>query len=422
MGDLKKNIVIFIASDGVAKAILLLSTPLITRLYTPELYGVATVILSLIGIIGGISSLRYDRAVVLSHQYDKAMLLVHLSFAICLFISFTVLLLVLALGSQINEILKIPEEYYNILYLLPVGVFFMGAYNILSSWVQWQKKFKSLGLATVSDSFIGAISKIGLTLFINVNPVFLVLGSIAGSISASVIALKNFKLQIVSTIKKRNRVFVMAKRYRDFPLYNMPVVFISRANQSLPLILLPILFSPQVAGLYAIAYMALNMPVTLFSNSLRKVLLKEMADRKNTVQEFDQLIVKSTVYLALFGILPFGILFFWSVDIFTLVFGGEWSEAGKYARFMIPWLFLMFVDSAIMNLYVLHRVQKQLMKLQIVMFFIKVSVLLLAYMIFANVEATLMCYLGVSFLVHLYLMLNALKINIRYKNAPSNRC
>lgn len=69
VGELRKNIVVFMASNGAAKAILLLSTPLITRLYTPELYGGATVILSLIGIIGGISSLRYDRAVVLSHQY-----------------------------------------------------------------------------------------------------------------------------------------------------------------------------------------------------------------------------------------------------------------------------------------------------------------------------------------------------------------
>jgi len=414
LSKLRKNIIVFLASNGAARAVLLLSTPLLTRLYTPELYGVSGIVVTLIGIISGIASLRYDRAIVLANERSKAESLTGLTLVLCSMTSLVVLMVVVYWLDLFSNILNIPPAYSAIMLLVPFGVLLSGFFNAFSGWAQWGNNFKRLGIATIAESILSAATKVLLSLFWTANPIFLVVGSLIGSLVGLVIAAKSFNFPHRVFLRDRNSIFGLSREYIDFPMYNLPVEFISRVGQQFPVLLLPVLFSPKVGGLYVLASTTLHLPVTLFANSVRKVLLKEMVDRKRKGIVLIPLVKKYTFLMVLIGFLPFGIMYFYSEVFFAMIFGNDWVVAGKYARYMLPLLFLMFVDSAIMDLYVVHRLQKILLKLQTILFFVKLVAMVVSFSIFKTVDGTLIVYFGVSFVGRFALTSTALLLNSRF--------
>ena len=67
-----------------------------------------------------------------------------------------------------------------------------------------------------------------------------------------------------------------------------------------------------------------------------------------------RLVIKRILVLAL---APFAALYLVSPWLFPLLFGAQWSDAGYFARALIPWLFLTLVTSPLSNLFVVAERQ-----------------------------------------------------------------
>src|SRR5690606_25977012 len=54
--------------------------------------------------------------------------------------------------------------------------------------------------------------------------------------------------------------------------------------------------------------------------------------------------------------------------IFVWVFGESWRQAGEFARWMVPWLYLVFVSSPLSSIFSVLEKQKEGMVFQVILF------------------------------------------------------
>ncbi len=72
MASFIKNSLSLISGNIVAQSISIATMPLITRLYTPEQFGVFSVIMSIVAVLGPISTLRLNEVIILPDNNEEA--------------------------------------------------------------------------------------------------------------------------------------------------------------------------------------------------------------------------------------------------------------------------------------------------------------------------------------------------------------
>ena len=73
--------------------------------------------------------------------------------------------------------------------------------------------------------------------------------------------------------------------------------------------------------------------------------------------------------LIFIGMLPMIVLALISGDLFAVLFGETWSEAGRYAEILIPWIFFSFIASPLSSLFAVYERQGTALFLQCFIFF-----------------------------------------------------
>jgi len=74
-----QNLVKLSSSTLLAQVLLIISSPLLTRLYSPEDFGVFAFFIGIIGVLSTITNLRYEQAIIIPKKDSLANQLVYLS-------------------------------------------------------------------------------------------------------------------------------------------------------------------------------------------------------------------------------------------------------------------------------------------------------------------------------------------------------
>ena len=173
-----RSITVLAGGAALGQGVALLASPILTRLYSPEDYGVLGVYAAILGMITVVASLRYEYALPLPEDDATAANVL----AVCLLLLCgTVALasiLVLCWGREIVRWVDAPalERY---LWLLPLGMLGAGAYQILNYWTVRKRNFSRLAGTRITRGAGRAVIQIGMGLT-HVGPLGLVLGQIAG--------------------------------------------------------------------------------------------------------------------------------------------------------------------------------------------------------------------------------------------------
>jgi len=114
---------------------------------------------------------------------------------------------------------------------------------------------------------------------------------------------------------------------------------LSAVSSNTPVLLLTSFFGPAAAGFYSIARSVLGIPSTLIAKSVGDVFYPRVSKTVQNRQKIAPLIIKATFYLALVGLIPYGIIMLFGPWLFSLVFGQDWAIAGQYARWVSLWSF-----------------------------------------------------------------------------------
>lgn len=138
------------------------------------------------------------------------------------------------------------------------------------------------------------------------------------------------------------------RKYRDFPLFDVWSALINAFSSQIPLFIISAFFSTTVVGYYSLGLMVLHIPISLVGGSVSQVYYQRAAQ----VNTQNPKALASTVELtigALFalGFLPLLMLSLIGVDLFSIIFGYRWAEAGLYSQILSLSILITFIFSPI---------------------------------------------------------------------------
>ncbi|MDZ7795659.1 MAG: oligosaccharide flippase family protein [Candidatus Marinimicrobia bacterium] len=340
-GEFSKNVLTLMTGTTIAQAIPVAISPILTRLYTPEDFGVAALYMAIATIIGSVATARYELAIMLPEKDDDALNIAALGLYIATILSVFLLILVITFNQAICNLLN-NDEISFWLYFLPFSVFFIGLFNVLQYYNNRKKQYRDIAKANVYKAVTSAIVRLSVV-FLKPGPTGLISGQITSQIAANTkLLLNTIKNKNLKSIISKDNIKLLAKRYVDFPKYATPAVLANTSSYQLTNILISSFYSVATLGYYSIVQRILGMPTTLIGNAIGQVFYQQASDEKIKTGKSLKT-YKSTVKKLIFIGLPiFGTLIFFIEDIFVFVFGEEWRIAGKYAQILLPMFFIRF--------------------------------------------------------------------------------
>lgn len=341
-----------VTGTTIAQGLVVLASPFLARLYAPEDFGALALFMSISSILGVVACLRYELAIMLPETDEEAANLLAASLFFALVTSGLTLVGVLTVGETVLGWLN-ASSLAPYLWLLPLTVLIEGVYHALNYWNSRSKKFGRLSVSRVTN----AIGTIVVQLSVGVSGYATSVALICGNIIGKILSVLYLGKEELSVYKNENlnklsidKTFYAVKRYKKFPFYTTWSALLNTASWQLPAFMLGAFFSPVIVGYYAFGFRMLQMPLSLIGGAIGQVYYQR-ASVAYAKGELNYLVEKVFSVLVMYGMFPVFVVFFLGEDIFSFVFGKQWSEAGVYAQIMSVWAFFWFISSPMSNLF-----------------------------------------------------------------------
>jgi O-antigen/teichoic acid export membrane protein len=341
---------------SIAQAIPIAISPILTRIYTPEDFGVFALYMSIASILSVVATGRYELAIMLPKKDEDAINIVVLSIIITFFVSFVALLLVYTFNAQITNLLGSPGVS-NWLYFIPATVLLTGIYQSFNYWSNRKKQYKRLATSRVVQSGTTAITNIGMGVG-GFGSSGLILGGVLGQGVATTILARMIWKEDSCRLNKVNKlkIFALIKRYKKLPIFNLPNALVDGFRLSGINILIGTVYTTSILGQFSLAWKMIQMPMGLIGSSLSQVFFQKVATTNR--EELDILVKKFILRASIVAFPIFLTIYIYAVDIFIIVFGKNWEVAGEVASILTPWLFLNFLTSPLANLFIVLNKQE----------------------------------------------------------------
>jgi lipopolysaccharide exporter len=421
-----KNIFTLMSGTIVSQVLLLLLAPILTRLYLPDEFGAYSLYISVASVLGLVSSLKYDQAIMLPKSENNANALFLLSLIITS-LTTLILLIIITLIDQFE--LQENTEVKKILWYIPVGVFLVGGLQILNAYLSRNQKYKVIASNRVKNSLSMISLQIGgrkiasfeqllehpiaLQFLNNLKHLdWLTLGKIIADTMSIFLLLLNISLStpLGSIQTTYSRLKINAKKYNYFPKYQSLTVLSNSVSQNLPVFLLASLYSVEVAGLYALTVRVLKAPINLIGESTREVYYQRASQMYVAKEDIFPLYMKTTKNLAKLFIIPFVLILFFGDWVYAIVFGENWRLSGQFSQILIFWYFLSFINSPSIATYSIISKQNIQMKAEMIGLLFCLVTIYGGYLLFNSYLISIIAYVVVNVLVNAFLILY-----IRYK-------
>lgn len=352
--DLKsfgKDVTKLVSGTVVAQIVLLLSYPFLTRLYDPEAIGVFSLFISMVSIITTISCLRYNYAILSPEKEEEAHNVFVTCFGILLCICFISFFVSWIYRDVIVTILDAPSLYDYIPYV-PLLVFIEGLFIILRYWNSRKNQFGIQAIANTTQSISIVGGQLGFGAAGAATSISLIIAEILGRGVGVLLLLYNVIKTDLSQIRaslQRKMMKDLLFRYKRFVLIDPWSALINNVSWQLPVLLLAGYFSPTIAGFYALGFKAFQMPMSLVGSSIEQVFFQRatILKRKGGLNILLEDVVKM---FFMFISVPIILLTVTGGDIFAVVFGEVWREAGVYTQILAIWAFIWVIASPLNTL------------------------------------------------------------------------
>lgn len=323
------NVIKLAGGSAIGQALVLLSTPLITRIYSPAEMGVFGLFMAFISFTSVGVALRYDLAIVAARDKFEADVLLITSIAIAT--PFVVLASAVLYGMIRFSVLgyvALPVWSVPVMFLTLMAT---GIFTSLRFWFVGRQKFGEIGLSLISQGAGRATIPILLGLISSSWT-----GLLAGEVLGRMLGIARLargawaevqKTIAVISIKHSKQVL---RNYWKYPAIFLPSSLIDALATSLPLMLISSLFGVSAAGEYFLVYRLASAPAALISAGVADVFHAKLIDTARTNKllvhplmkdAIQKLVITSfAIYLPIALVSPF---------LFVYVFGQSWAQAGS---------------------------------------------------------------------------------------------
>lgn len=334
-----------LVGGGIAQAITLIATPVITRLYTPEDFGAASFFLAIVAVVSPLATLRYEQAIPLPKDDRKADLISLVGLRVSLLVTALCTAVVVVWGA----VAEWPEALQAVggwIYVLPPMVLLTALGLVAALRRTRQRDFGAISTANVAASSSMSLGRIVFGLLGGSSAGALLAGTLLGEAARLVGLTDRACLRVAREGAGGSPLGRVAHEYADFPRNSAPTGLLNRFSGSMPVLMLTALFGPATAGLFALAARVLRNPLEMFRQSVRRVLLQRGAVMRHEGKPFGNAYLQVAGALLAISVPPLAALALFGERLFSLAFGEKWAAAGEMASLLVPWLVTVLPMSA----------------------------------------------------------------------------
>ncbi len=394
-----KNITTLASGTFLSQLVLVLFLPILSRIYTPNEFGLYSLFIAFSSSLAIISTLTYDRAIVLPKEKEDAKLISILSIIICLFTS---VLFAFILYVFDDFFLKYFGGYKFILFLIPLKILQSGLQLIFDEISIRNKFYLTLSSLRASNSLIVSIIQFiakfsykidGLIFGKFIGDLFILVAIIIINIRKKTIDFKNCTFESLKRVAKKNFLF---------PKFYLPQIGFNNISLNLPFIMLPYFYSLEVAGLYGMAIRILEQPIRLISTSTQSVFYQKASKMFSNKISFYNLYLETSKGLLKIFILPAIIVLFFGPTLFTFFLGNQWYDAGVIAQLLIIWLTIGFIKTPSTMTFSIIGKQKVQMYGELMLLILRFIGIWAGYFIFGSYLISICFYLIPTIFIDLF--------------------
>lgn len=343
-GEFNRNVLTLLTGTTIAQAIPIAISPILTRLYSPEDFGVLALFVAITAILASIANGRYELAIVLPKTDKEALSIMVLSLVISTMLSVLLLISIFVFYNPIVSLVN-NEELAKWLYFIPIVVFLSGLYNSLNYYNTRKKAYANIAKTSVTRSV--GLSVVQITLGLLKKGAG---GLIAGQIVSQALANGRLVTTVVkdkAELQSVNKTSVLnaAKRYNNFPKFSMPAVLMNTLANNILNFFLPIMFSVATLGQYALVNRVLGAPSSIIGSSFGQVYFQQANRERSATGQAIKTFKSTLKKLIIVAVLPFTILFLFGEEIIVFIFGSEWIIAGQLISILAPYFLVRFISS-----------------------------------------------------------------------------
>lgn len=340
IGGRSRSALLLLAGTVLGQAFSVLAAPLLTRLFTPEQFGVLATFSALLMLGLSFTSLRYNVALSSGVSDAESFQLLRLCLRVMV-----VTTAVVGLGAWVmNEFAGERLVLGDIWWALPLGFAGLGAFDILCSEASRQRRYGDLAVTKIWQGLTGPLSQIALGLA-GAGAVGLVIGYLAGQM-AGVVRLYRALLPAHGGrgVPAFASLRALASKYREHPQFSSWAGMLGSASQGHLLVLaMGAFYGPQYAGYCLLVDRIVGRPLLMVSSSLLHVFLGELAAIRRDGGEPLSGLFAGTLAKQLAVSLPWVALCAFAAPwVVGPIFGAAWVDAAP----LIQVLALAFVPQA----------------------------------------------------------------------------
>lgn len=338
------------------QAALFAASPLITRIYTPAEFGSFNAMLGVASLLATLCSLSYPFAIPTARTRQEASDLLWITFLAGAFIAPLAagLTAVLASGRSTTQISGALWATGAATALL------LTVWGGLASLASREDLFRPVSVSGVADSGSQAVGQVALGQ-LSWGPVGLAGGYLAGKVAAVLVLLWGTRKRILVP----HRPWAAARKWIRYTLWLTPANILNQASVTAVSPFIAVLFGAGLAGQFALAARMLAVPSVLVGQAIATVFFPKIARMRREEQSTTAAVFSVATVLMSVTWPVFGVTFLLGPELFTLVFGAEWREAGIAAATLSPWLALNLVSSPISSVILISDRLRSLLALGI---------------------------------------------------------
>lgn len=337
--EFSRNILTLMTGTTIAQAIPLAISPILTRIYTPEDFGLFALFVAISSILAVIVTGQYELSIMLPNNQNNAFHIVVLSIFINIIISSIILFLIIIFQENILKLIG-GDKLENWIYVIPLSSFLIGFINTLTYWLNSQKKYKQLSYMKIIQSSTNSSSNILLGYSKFGYDGFIISQLLSQSLIAAFLLKKSYNNKYINNIKKI-KIIALAKRYIKFPKVTMFHSLFNTFSNQFPIFMISYFFTTKDIGYYSFAIKIIAAPMSLVSSSFYQVFFEAFIKEKDKLKIYKHKFIKINVVF-----LPIFTLFWFLIPtVFEFIFGPDWKVAGIYAQILLPLIYLKFLSN-----------------------------------------------------------------------------
>jgi lipopolysaccharide exporter len=411
-GSFMRNVAIMLSGTASGPVISVLIMPVLTRLYTPEDFGVLTLFTSFLTLLVAMPTLRYEAAIPLPDNEEDAANLLVLSLVLLTIFSTLCGLVVMLTGKQIAGLLN-ADSLAQYLWLLPLALFAAGLFKVFSLWNTRLKRFGDIARGTIARPLGTGATSISLG-FARAGVAGLLAGTTVGQFCAAGVIIYRAAchgLWRALKLAEPRRMRELITVYRQFPQFQLPATLLNSGSQQASQIVMAALYSMTIVGQYGVARRIFSMPMFLIVQAVAQVFLQRVAEEHNRGGDLRQLVNRLYLRLFLVGLAPTIVLFIIAPWACRVALGPEYEVAGHYTRLLIPWLFVAFVGSPTTSVFAVLNRQDIMLGYSAVLLVLRVAAVWLGWYLWADAYWSIALYALVGLAGNLFLMARIMQLS-----------